>query len=154
MTEVSVDEWDFSGSWYRILPPDSISKLFQEEQDMITISEESDGFWMSIRGKNGSDRFDTLAQAKEAGNKIVEMAESSMSSKMIEESGLDSSLWSFSYMAVPAFTHIHDNNIVILADIEAKDDPWTAWDGDTEMGQYESPKAAEEFLLNQPSIRL
>jgi hypothetical protein len=93
-----VDLWDDAGPFlYRHMPEGSLSAFFTEERDMIQITRESDGWWLSETGTQGASRYDTLEAAKAAGDEAIAEAEAALDGRLLAEAGLDPESWTVRY---------------------------------------------------------
>jgi hypothetical protein len=89
-----VDEWDDAGPFlYRILPETGLDAFFHEERDNIRISRSLGKWWLAEDGVMGQTPYDTLAQAKAAGDEQMAELEEGLNAMLLEEAGLDAEAW-------------------------------------------------------------
>lgn len=89
-----IDQWDDTGAFlYRNMPETCLDAFFHEERDTIRISRDLGKWWVAEDGVMGQSPYDTLQQAKEAGDTIVEEAEAALDAKLFEEAGLSPEEW-------------------------------------------------------------
>ena len=89
-----VDEWDDAGPFlYRILPETGLNAFFHEERDNIRISRSLGKWWLGEDGVMGQTPYDTLEEAKAAGDEQVNELEEGLNAMLLEEAGLDAEAW-------------------------------------------------------------
>jgi len=93
-----MDLWDDAGAFlYRHMPESGLAAFFSEERDMLQISRESDGYWLSDSAAQGAGRYDSLEEAKAAGDEQIAEAERNLDARLLAEAGLPSEEWTVSY---------------------------------------------------------
>lgn len=93
-----MDLWDDAGPFlYRNMPESGIDAFFTEERDMLQITRESDGYWLNDSGRQGADRYDTVAEAKTSGDERITAAENVLDARLLAEAGLPAESWKVSY---------------------------------------------------------
>lgn len=152
---MSYDPWDQASStmWFVHIDPDTLEGLWSEEQETLYINQDEHGYWLSEPGVMGQSCFDTLDEAKAAGNEILLKAEDDLPAKMLADGGLDPSVWSFEYREGARFRHLQDESLVIEVDIESsgRSHRFGAMSGSDEVGDYATAAEAADALVNSPA---
>ena len=93
-----IDLWDDTGAFhYRNMPEAGLDAFFTEEREIIQISFDLGKWWLAEDRVQGQASYDTLQEAKAAGDAIVEEAETALDAKLLEEAGLDPKTWRVRY---------------------------------------------------------
>jgi len=122
-----IDMWDDAGPFeYRFLPESSLDAFFTEERDMLTITPERGRFWLGETGVAGQAPYDTLAEAKAAGDEQIAGLEAEQDGKLLKEAGLDPADWRVTYRDGLRFERI-DGTAGIIADDQAPRQRWDAY---------------------------
>lgn len=94
----TVDLWDDTGAFeYRHLPESRIGDFFTEERDMLQITHERDGFWLTSSRESGATRYGALDEAKATGDEEIRQAEAARDGLLLREAGLDAATWKVTY---------------------------------------------------------
>ena len=152
---VAYDPWDQASKtmWHAPIEPDTLPGLWAQPHDSLFINKAKDGYWISEPGVMGEGRYDTLAEAKAAGNAILAKATTDLESNMLRDAGLDAAVWSFEYREGARFTHRDDPSLVIEIEIEREyaNERFAALAGGAEVGTYAEVKDAADALVNRPA---
>jgi hypothetical protein len=106
-TPTTVDEWDDAGPFlYRILPETGLDAFFHEERDHSRISHSLGKWWLGEDRVMGQDAFDTLDEAKAAGDAQVAELEAGLDAMLLKEAGLDPAAWKVDYSDGISFIEI------------------------------------------------
>lgn len=130
-----VDMWDDTGAFeYRILPESGLDAFFTEERDMLMITHELGSHWLGETRVAGQTPYDTLAEAKAAGDEQIAELEAKQDAELLKEAGLDAAEWRISYRDGLRLERI-DGTAGIVADENAGRQRWDAY------GQDDDPVA-------------
>lgn len=89
-----MDDWDDAGPFlYRILPETGLDAFFNEKRDNIRISESLGKWWVGEDRVMGQDAYDTLREAKAAGDVQVAELENGLTAMLLNEAGLNADEW-------------------------------------------------------------
>lgn len=127
-----IDLWDDAGPFlYRHMPENCLASFFTEERDMIQITPEGDGYWLSESRTQGADRYDTVEEAKKVGDALISSAEDALDAILLAEAGLSPESWTISYEAGLRFTQT-DGPLWVTAndDVAAGRQSWDLGSGD------------------------
>lgn len=127
-----IDMWDDAGPFvYRNLPESCLSAFFTEERDLLQISKEKDGYWLQDARRPGSSRYDTLSEAKAAGDEEIAEAQCRQDARLLTEAALDKTQWTVSYEDGLRFENA-SNGLSIVAEIDgvSTSQSWYLFHGD------------------------
>jgi len=114
----TVDLWDDAGPFlYRHMPEGGLAAFFSEERDMLQINRESDGYWLSNSAAQGASRYDSVQEAKVAGDVQIAEAEAGLDARLLAEAGLSADDWTVSYEDGPRFEQ-NDGPLWIIANAD------------------------------------
>ena len=156
----TLDAWDQHGplNYFRSLPSSTVVEAVTGECESLMIDGEPPAdvdaekhvWWLSHPAVQGSSMFDTLAEAKAAGDAVIEELETALPMKMAKAASLDTDTWRYAvYSDPPSFMHRTDSD----ASIEhLGGDQWALWTGgDDPVGIYASPAACADAYLATPA---
>lgn len=109
------DQWEDAGAFlYRNMPETSLDDFFREERIMLRISQEMGKWWLAEDGVQGESVYETLDEAKDGGDAIIEKAEAHMEAKLLKESGLDPKSWRIVVGDGVAFHSRQDRRSIVM----------------------------------------
>lgn len=113
---------------YRILPESTLGAFFTEERDMLTITAENGRWWLGETGVAGQMPYDTLAEAKAAGDQQIVELEERQNATLLREAGLPADEWGVTYRDGLRFARI-GGGAEIVADEQAHQQRWDVFAG-------------------------
>lgn len=113
------DLWEDTGAFhYRHLPEGNLDAFFTEERDMLTISFDLGKWWMGETGTVGQMPYNTLEEAKAAGDEQIDDLESKQDAALLHEAGLDPKEWKITYQEGVRFDRIDGTAGIYAVDQE------------------------------------
>ena len=84
---------------------------------MLQINRESDGYWLTNSAAQGASRYDSVQEAKVAGDVQIAEAEAGLDARLLAEAGLSADDWTVSYEDGPRFEQ-NDGPLWIIANAD------------------------------------
>lgn len=112
--EVTINEWEQldGNTWYQNLSPAFLSHAIAHENPTVSITKSHGAYWLHNGNQPGETDYQTLEEAKAAGDRLAAVSHDTLSDRMARDAGLDPDQWIFgSDVAAVWFDNAQDDQI-------------------------------------------